>query len=223
MAHVFISYVHENQEAIDRLYADLTRHGVSIWLDKSNISPGENWRQAIGRAIREGAFFIACFSREYSARSTTYMNEELALAIEMLRQRPADRSWFIPVRLNECEIPDQDIRPGEALQDIQWVDLYNDWSDGIQSILDVTQPMLGSGEDLLRELDVAEVRILRGLVGEVWGRHLRSYKNDYYRPRIEKLLREGYIRYDKDKGYFLEQRGREFMKAYLAKVALSWE
>ena len=65
------------------------------------------------------------------------MNEELTLAIEELRQRPTDRIWFIPVKLNECEIPGREISSNEILCDLQHVNLEEDWDGGIQSVLEV--------------------------------------------------------------------------------------
>ena len=91
---VFISYVRENQEEVDRLCDELTQHGVRVWLDRNDITPGTRWRQAIRRAIHDGAFFIACFSKEYNERDENYMNEELVLAIERLRKLSTDRSRF---------------------------------------------------------------------------------------------------------------------------------
>jgi len=67
------------------------------------------------------------------------MNEELVLAIEELRLRPTDMAWFIPVKLNRCEIPDRDIGAGATLQDLQYVELYQDWDAGIQRIVNVIQ------------------------------------------------------------------------------------
>lgn len=141
MPYVFVSYVRNNRRRVQRLCDDLTKHGIEIWLDRNNIKPGERWKEAIRRAINQGAFFIACFSRQYNERDKTYMNEELALAIEELRRRPTDKAWFIPVKLNECEIPDRNIGAGEILRDIQWIELYRDWSIGIQQILNVIQPV----------------------------------------------------------------------------------
>ena len=68
------------------------------------------------------------------------MNEELTLAIEELRQRSSDKAWFIPVKLNECEVPDRDIGGGETIQDLHYTALYEDWNAGIQRILRVIQP-----------------------------------------------------------------------------------
>ena len=140
MNKVFISYVSENIEIVDRLCQELKSHGIQVWLDRNDIDPGSHWEQAIRRAIRQGGVFIACFSEEYNNRDKTYMNEELTLAIDELRQRSTDRIWFVPVKLNECEIPDRDIGGGKTLQALQHVNLYEDWNSSIQRIVKVVQP-----------------------------------------------------------------------------------
>ena len=140
MNKVFISYVRENIEMVNRLYQELKVHGIEVWRDLEDIAPGLRWKREIRQAIQQGAFFIACFSKEYYKRKQTYMNEELTIAIEELRQRPIDQAWFIPVKLNECEIPDRDIGGGETLRDFQHVNLYEDWEGNIQRIREIVQP-----------------------------------------------------------------------------------
>ena len=140
MRKVFISYVRENMEIVDRLCQELRSRGIEVWLDRNDIAPGSRWKREIRRAIQQGAFFIACFSEEYSARDSTYMNEELTIAIEELRQRSINQAWFIPVKLNECKIPDLDIGRGETLRDLQHVNLYEDWEGNIQRIREIVRP-----------------------------------------------------------------------------------
>ena len=140
MKGVFISYVKENTEIVDRFYQELKSHGIQVWLDRNDIDPGSFWEQAIRKAIHQGAFFIACFSEEYNNRNKTYMNEELTIAIEELRQRSADQIWFIPIKLNSCEIPDLVIGGGKTLRALQHVNLYEDWNGSIQRIVKVVQP-----------------------------------------------------------------------------------
>ena len=142
MNKVFISYVSENIEIVKRLYQELKAHGIQVWLDQNDIDPGSRWEQAIRKAIHQGAFFIACFSEEYNNRDKTYMNEELTLAIDELRQLPTDQIWFIPVKLNDCEIPDRDIGGGKTLRALQYVNLYEDWDVNLQRILTVVQARL---------------------------------------------------------------------------------
>jgi len=150
MAHVFISYVHENLDVVRRISDVLSSFGITVWLDTDSIKAGSRWKDAIREGISRGAFFIACFSAAYSDRSKTYMNEELTLAIEELRQRPTDQSWFIPVLLDDVAIPDRMIGGGEKLSDLQNVALFRDWTDGIRRILAVIQP-ISSMEFTLRD------------------------------------------------------------------------
>ena len=124
MPNVFISYVRENAALVDRLADELRAHGVTVWLDRDKIMPGQRWQDAIRQAIREGDYFIACFSAEYMARRKSYMNTEIGLAIEILQEMPADRIWFIPVLLSECEIPDRSIGGGQTLRDLHWEPLH---------------------------------------------------------------------------------------------------
>ncbi len=140
MAEVFISYVRENKTVVDRLVQDLEREDVQVWIDRKKLRPGYRWPYAIRQAILEGDFFIACFSDEYYARSSTHMNEELTIAIEELRRRPIDMAWFIPVRLSQCIIPDRSIGGGDTLRSLQCVDLFTDWKHGVERILSVIRP-----------------------------------------------------------------------------------
>lgn len=143
MKHVFISYMKEDSQSVKSIASDLRRNGIYVWLDRDELRPGQRWAVAIRKAIQDGAFYIACFSRAYTNRSKSYMNEELTLAIEELRQRPTDTSWFIPVLLDNCEVPDRNIGAGETLRSIQWVKLYEDYTEGIQRILSVIRPDFG--------------------------------------------------------------------------------
>lgn len=147
MKKVFISYVHNNTSDVDRFCQDLKSFGIEVWLDRDEIYPGTFWAEAIRKAIQNGAFFIACFSKEYRDRAKTHMNEELTLAIEELRLRDTGKPWLIPVKLNECEIPDRDIGAGKTLRSLQVVSLYEGWTKGVQRILKVVQPESLSGQE----------------------------------------------------------------------------
>lgn len=137
--HTFISYVSEDAEAVDKLGRELKGHGINLWVDRDRLLPGQLWKQRIKTAIQEGAFFIACFSPHFVSRERTYMREELFIAIEELRRRPAERAWFVPVLLSSCELPDLSIGRGQTLRDLQWVDLSMDWDRSVMKILRVLE------------------------------------------------------------------------------------
>jgi hypothetical protein len=123
--HVFISYVREDAHHVDQLQERLEAAGVRVWRDTAELWPGEDWRVKIRQAIEDGALvFIACFSQQSLSRRRSYQNEELTLAIDQLRQRPPEYPWLIPVRFDDCKIPDRDIGAGRTLASIQWADLF---------------------------------------------------------------------------------------------------
>src|SRR6185436_2055888 len=154
-SHVFISYVHDDFTAIQKLYHSLRENGVTVWLDRNDITPRTRWKRVIRKAIAEGGFFLACFSSTYTARAMTYMNEELAVAIDRLRKIPLDRCWFIPVLLDNCEIPELEISATETIRDIQQVRLYPDWNAGIRKLVASIKPAKAAEPlDDLQELSI---------------------------------------------------------------------
>lgn len=134
-SHVFLSYVKENAIAVDRLREEFISRHIETWMDIYNITPGARWELAIRRAIKEADFFIACFSSSYYHRDGTWMNKELHTAIEKLQQLHIGSTWFIPVKLEPCEIPEGfDIGSGATLQKLQYVELYQDWNAGVEQL-----------------------------------------------------------------------------------------
>lgn len=133
---VFVSYVRDDAERVSYLCARLRSDGLTVWQDKSDLQPGQRWKLAIRRAISNSAFaFLACFSKSYEERSVSYMNQELVFAIDEIMKRPHDRTWFIPVRLDEVVIPDRSIGGGETLCDINQIDLFPDFEKGYYTLI----------------------------------------------------------------------------------------
>lgn len=123
--HVFLSYAREDAAAADRLQEALESADVRVWRDTNDLLPGQDLRSTIRAAITGNAFvFIACFSTASVARTKSRQNEELTLAIEEVRQRRTDQPWLIPVRLDDCEVPDREIGGGRTLRSLVWIDLF---------------------------------------------------------------------------------------------------
>jgi len=136
MPHVFISYARDDKVVIDKLVCDLQSHGVEVWLDRNRISVGARWKDAIASAIREGNFFLACFSHNFNASNRGYRYEELRLACDLLSRLPQNTSWFLPVFLDEAGIPDWQFPGSEHLAEIQNVSLDQNWGAGVVKLLD---------------------------------------------------------------------------------------
>jgi len=123
--HVFVSYVREDSAQVDQLCAVLEASRIPYWRDRTSLGPGDAWKAKIRDAIREGSLvFLACFSENSRAKLKSHMNEELTLAVEEYRKMPPGRTWLIPVRFDEGDVPEWDLGAGRVLSDLNYVDLF---------------------------------------------------------------------------------------------------
>ncbi len=128
--HAFISYVWEDSGEVDRLQRLLEAADVPVWRDTASLRPGDDRRTRIRDAITRGALvFIPCFSSRSAARRTSNQNEELRLAIDQLRMHRPDDPWLIPVRFDDCDIPDFELGAGLTLASIEPADLFGPGRD----------------------------------------------------------------------------------------------
>jgi hypothetical protein len=122
---VFVSYVRQDSQVVGGICDQLLRAGVPLWRDTDNLVGGTRWREEIGEAIRAGSAFVAMFSSRSERRSSSYMREEIVVAVDELRRRPRDRPWFIPVRLDACKLPMIEIGPDERLAHLHCLDVFD--------------------------------------------------------------------------------------------------
>ncbi len=127
---VFISYASQDAANADRLQQLLEGAGLRVWRDTANLWPGQDWRMQIRRAItKDTLIFLACFSKASLALVKSRQNEEINLALDELRQRRPEVPWLIPVRFDDCKIPDWDLGGARTLTSLYHVDLFDDQDD----------------------------------------------------------------------------------------------
>jgi tetratricopeptide (TPR) repeat protein len=155
--HAFISYVHDDHEPVARLHLALEASGIRVWRDAANIWPGQDWKLEVRNAIADGSLaFVACFSANSMRREKSYQNEELILAAEEMRLRTPGRSWLIPVRFSECEIPPFDLGAGRTFRSLQFIDLFGD------SVAPGTSRLISAVLRILGRQQIAAVHLGRG-------------------------------------------------------------
>lgn len=123
--HAFLSCVRADSGAGDVVQQALEAVGVRVWRDAAEVWPGEDWRDRVRVAISHGAFaFLACFSRARLAPDQSDQHEELIWAIDELRRHRPGVPWLIPVRFDDCEVPDIDIGAGRTLRSLRPADVF---------------------------------------------------------------------------------------------------
>jgi len=124
---VFLAHAEEDRAKVRRLFAALQKAGFEPWMDREKLLPGQNWPRAIERAIDLSDFFIGCFSRR-SAAKRGHFQCELEYALNVASRVPSEEIFFVPVRLDECEVPRHIARK------TQYVDLFPDWHHGLSEL-----------------------------------------------------------------------------------------
>lgn len=151
--HAFICYVREDSCDVDRLQRVFEADEIPVWRDTASLWPGEDWRSRIRDAItRDALAFIACFSSHSAARRTSYQNEELLLAIDQLRSRRPKDPWLVPVRFDDCDVPDFELGAGRTLASIQRADLFGRSRDlAAGRLISAVRRLLGQSPSLVAE------------------------------------------------------------------------
>ncbi len=129
---IFLAHASEDKPAVLALYNRLKQAGYKPWLDKKDLIPGQIWRDEIPKAIKASQIFLACLSGK-SANKQGYIQRELRIALDTFGEMLPGTIFFIPMRLEECEIPD--LRMSEVglnLRDIHRLDYWEE--DGFEQL-----------------------------------------------------------------------------------------
>jgi TIR domain len=129
---VFIAYAVEDAPQAERLFRALSDRGFDAWLDRRKLLPGQNWPRRIEDAIASSDFFIACFSRR-SVRKRGGFQAEIRYALDCASRVPLDDVFMIPVRLDDCRVP------ARIQTETQYVDLFPDWSAGLDRVFQIIE------------------------------------------------------------------------------------
>lgn len=114
---VFLCYASEDRDLVGAIHQGLFDRGHEPWMDKVDLIAGQPWESAIRKAIRAADCFVAFLSNR-SVSKRGFVQKEVRFALETLGEIPPDQIYFIPVRLEACEVPD-------SLSFLHWVDLFD--------------------------------------------------------------------------------------------------
>ena len=128
---IFVSYVKEDREVAERLREELenTDLNLKVWID-TQIRPGQVWEKEIKKGIKACRYFIALVSTT-AVQKKGYPKKEFEYALSIIKEtQQLQKIIVIPARLNDCKIP------YSQLEKIQYVDLFPDWNEGFERLLE---------------------------------------------------------------------------------------
>lgn len=198
---VFLCHASEDKGAALKVYQRLKQERFRPWIDKEDLLPGQRWDQEIPKAIRSSDFILIFFSKS-SVSKKGYVQKEFRLALEVYEETPEGEIVVIPVRIDDCEIPD-------GFRLIHYVDLFEEGGyerivKGIKSAHEPAWPL-----DFSK--DFADILECFAAAGE--GAHrARDILNITQYTVWKKLMHWGVMESPK-KGYgSISPRGHQFLK-----------
>ncbi|MEM1179086.1 MAG: toll/interleukin-1 receptor domain-containing protein [Acidobacteriota bacterium] len=124
---VFISYATEDSEVARQIYQLLEQNGLEPWIDREELLAGQQWKDEIIKAIQDAAIVVPIFS-SHALTKRGFFQKELKAAYEAMEEVPGGQIFIIPVRIDDCAIPDR-------LQGIQWIDWFKDPPKGAAALV----------------------------------------------------------------------------------------
>ena len=115
----FFSYSRDDSDFALRLAEDLKAAGASVWLDQTDIAPGQEWDNAVEDALSQSPRVLLVLSPA-SVKSRNVRNE-ITFALEAHKA-------IVPVLYQDCPIPLQLVR-------LQRIDFRTDYDRGLKTLL----------------------------------------------------------------------------------------
>ena len=120
---VFLSHNSVDKPWVIQLKDDLGRYGVSVWLDRDEIRPGDHFAKALEEGLASSRAVALIVSPE--AMASNWVEDEYYRALSLAKNKGTSLQ-LIPVILRDVEFPG-------FLQDRKWVD-FRDETDYAQSV-----------------------------------------------------------------------------------------
>jgi hypothetical protein len=164
---VFLSHSSIDKPWVTQLKNDLLRYGVSVWLDKDEIRPGDLFAEVLEQALDNCRTVALVVSPE--ALASGWVKEEYYHALSLAKTRESPRQ-VIPVILRDAQIPGflqsrnwVDFRDKTAYSQNLWKLVWGITGQKPERVLDLS-PLIsldtGSGEHLQLTETTAQVTIL---------------------------------------------------------------
>jgi hypothetical protein len=102
---IFVSYASEDQVPARAIVAFLKAAGFDTWFDKDSLLAGQDWGKVVEQEIARARLLILCLSRN-SVEKTGFVQKEMNLALQQAELRPSSQVYIMPVKLDDCGIPE---------------------------------------------------------------------------------------------------------------------
>ncbi|MCK6558708.1 TIR domain-containing protein [bacterium] len=185
---IFLCHASEDKPKVVEVYRFLQQQGFKPWLDKEDLLPGQRWDEEIPKAL-QASDFVLIFLSQISVSKRGYVQREFKLALEILEEIPEGQICVIPIRLDNCSVPDR-------FRELQYCNLFDD--GGLDKICRAIRAEPKTSKRRQANASVASGRSLRfsKKVGNLSTSGTKSYANLMKPVRLRSRPRHNFSRKD---------------------------
>lgn len=143
---VFLCHSSHDKPCVRGLYRKLLDDGFDPWLDEEKLLPGQNWQMEISRAVRTSDVIIVCLSPK-AINKSGYVQKEIKYALDIADEQPEDKIFLIPLKLEECDVP-------ERLHRWQWAELFKE--NGYERLMRAIRIVQSYGDEVHEDAEKRE-------------------------------------------------------------------
>jgi hypothetical protein len=132
VVRIFLCHARDDRAQVREIYHRLRAiEGFEPWLDEEDLLPGQLWAREIPRALQTSDAVLIFLSRN-SVAKRGYIQREMKMALDAWEELPKGTIHTIPVRLDDCDVPEQ-------FRHYHWANLFEPY--GFERIIHALHPL----------------------------------------------------------------------------------
>lgn len=125
MGPIILCHAFEDQKVVRGVYEALLASGFEVWIDSEAVCGEHAWESDMAQWLAQATCMLVFLSKN-SVRKMGATRHEFGRLIQTWKHMPAGTVRTIPVRINDCQIPD-------LLSRLDHIDLFDD--QGLEHVI----------------------------------------------------------------------------------------
>jgi small GTP-binding protein len=122
--------------------------GIDVWISDEKLIPGQDWQHEIIKAVKNSDVVLLFLSNNALTRDG-YFQKEIRLALEVAEQKPDGVIYIVPIRLEDCPVP-------EKVSRFHWINYFED-----RAYAQLVKALVAKAESLQLRLPIEGLSSLR--------------------------------------------------------------
>jgi hypothetical protein len=125
MGPIILCHAFEDKKVVSHVYDALQASGFEVWIDAESVFGEPEWEPDMAKWLRQADCMLVFLSKN-SVRKLGSTQHEFGQLIDTWKAMPEGTVYTIPVRINDCQIP-------ELLSRLDHIDLFAE--QGLETII----------------------------------------------------------------------------------------